>query len=393
MITDMQISVVGGGVAGLAAASALAQRGAKVTLFEQAEAISEVGAGLQISPNGLCVLRALGLGGALAACSSRGQAVSLRRAESDFEVARLDLTRMSAAQSYHFVHRADLIDLLHGAAKAAGVQIRLLQQVTAIEPGPPAHIHFKTGASHSSALVIDAGGLHSKLRAPLNGESAPMFTGQVAWRALIPNATGREGDVQVHMAPGRHIVSYPLRGGAMINLVAVQERALWAAEGWSQRDDPANLRAAFSGAAPAVQAMLDQVEDVHLWGLFRHPVATNWHGKSCALIGDAAHPTLPFLAQGANMALEDAWALCISLQRDGPLAQRLALYQTHRHARARRVIEAANGNAWRYHLRRGPLRLAAHAALGLGSRIAPGLMMRQFDWLYGYDITSALPEK
>ncbi|MGB7319066.1 MAG: FAD-dependent monooxygenase [Planktotalea sp.] len=384
----MNIGIVGGGIGGLAIATALAQRGAKVVVYEQAEAISEVGAGLQISPNGVCVLRALGLEEPLAKRSLQGQAVSLRRAESDKEVARLDLTQLQQHQRYHFAHRADLIDILLKGARDAGVQIRLLQHVTSIEPGNPATIHFETGASVACDLVIDAGGLHSKLRSVLNGDDAAFFTGQVAWRALIPNAQGRSGDVQVHMAAGCHIVSYPLRDASMLNLVAVQERSLWAEEGWMQRDDPANLCAAFEGAAPAVQDMLEQVDDVHIWGLFRHPVAENWHGAGCALLGDAAHPTLPFLAQGANMALEDAWALCAALQSDAPLTERLARYQASRKSRATKVVKAANANAWKYHLPHGPVRFAAHSVLQLGSRFAPRKMLHQFDWLYSYDITS-----
>ena len=392
MIKDIQISVIGGGIAGLSVATALAQRGARVTVYEQAEAIREVGAGLQISPNGLRVLRALGLEAALAATSSLGRAVSLRRAESDREVARLDLNRLDADQKYYFVHRADLIALLLEGARAAGVQLRLLQRVTSVETGPQPQINFETGASVTSDLVIDASGLHSTLRAQLNGDAPPFFTGQVAWRAVVPNTQGREGDVQVHMAPGRHIVSYPLRSGESLNIVAVQERSQWAQEGWAHRDDPANLRAAFKDASPKVRDMLEQVQHVHIWGLFRHPVAENWHGQNCAILGDAAHPTLPFLAQGANMALEDAWALCMSLSAEGSIESRLAQYQRTRRARVVKVIEAANSNAWRYHLRRTPLRFAAHVALGLGSRFAPGVMLHQFDWLYGYDITAEMPE-
>ena len=189
------------------------------------------------------------------------------------------------------------------------------------------------------------------------------------------------------MAPRRHIVSYPLQGGESINLVAVQERTAWQGEGWSQRDDPNNLRAAFEGGSSKVTAMLDHVDELHLWGLFRHPVAETWVAENCVLLGDAAHPTLPFLAQGANMALEDAWALCKLVQVDD-LQIGLARYEALRQPRVRKVIAAANSNAWRYHLPRGPVRLAAHVALGLGSRIAPRVMLKQFDWLYGYDITT-----
>lgn len=388
----MNITVVGGGIGGLAVATALAHRGAQIVVLEQASTICEVGAGLQISPNGLCVLRALGLEQALAHRSCRGHAVSLRRGESDVEVARLDLTRLDTSQRYHFVHRADLIDLLRDAATSAGVDIRTSQKVSTIDPATSAVVHLADGSALTSDLVIDASGLQSPLRGVLNQGTKPFFTGHVAWRAIIPNTIMRKNAVHVHMASRSHIVSYPIRDGAFLNLVAVQERDQWAEEGWSHRDDPQTLRTAFQGAAPVVQQMLEQVDDVHLWGLFRHPVAANWAGAGCVLLGDAAHPTLPFLAQGANMALEDAWALAACLARDGTLNEKLAAYQNLRKPRVTKVIEASNNNAWRYHLRRGPVRLAAHIALGLGSRLAPSLMLGQFDWLYGYDITSVTSE-
>ena len=130
-----------------------------------------------------------------------------------------------------------------------------------------------------------------------------------------------------------------------------------------------------------------QITEVRRWGLFRHPVAPQWYRGQAALLGDAAHPTLPFLAQGANMALEDAWALAMMVARHDTLAQALAGYQALRHARACKVIKAASGNAWKYHLSWPPLRWAAHSALRLGGGLAPDKMVHQFDWLYGYDIT------
>jgi salicylate hydroxylase len=235
--------------------------------------------------------------------------------------------------------------------------------------------------------VIGADGLHSVLRPALNGKAAPFFTHQVAWRALVPNTEGRGPQVQVHMGPGRHVVSYPLRGGALLNIVAVREQRAWVAESWTQQDDPANLRDAFADFGPDLRAILDRVGEVRQWGLFRHPVAERWHGGNCALLGDAAHPTLPFLAQGACMALEDAWGIVRSLDEAPDLAAGLAAYQGLRAGRARRVIDAASRNAWKYHLSFGPLRAAAHGALRLGGALMPGRMVQQFDWLYGYDIT------
>lgn len=381
----MKIVVIGAGIAGLAVSRALAMRGASVTVLEQACEITEVGAGLQISPNGFAILDALGLGETLAETAVQAQAVSLRDYRKG-EVTRLDLTRLHN-RHYYFVHRADLIDLLATGAREAGVKIRLLQHVDKVVPGPRPEVHLKSGTTLHPDLVIGADGLHSPTRAALNGADKPFFTKQVAWRATIPNTLNLPPVARVHMGPGRHVVSYPLRQGKLINIVAVQEQTTWVEESWTQADTPANLRAAFADFGPDVQQMLEQVTEVKLWGLFRHPVAANWYAQNTAILGDAAHPTLPFLAQGASMGLEDAWALAEELsQTDDPTAG-LAAYQKRRRARACKVINAATGNAWKYHLRVGPLRLAAHTALKLGGSLAPGKMLHQFDWLYLHDET------
>jgi len=149
------------------------------------------------------------------------------------------------------------------------------------------------------------------------------------------------------------------------------------------------LRAAFGDFSADLRAMLDAVEEVHLWGLFRHPVAKVWQRDGLALLGDAAHPTLPFMAQGASMALEDAWVLADALQDEATREAALGRYQARREGRAARVVGAASRNAWKYHLSFPPLRWAAHTALRAGGAVAPERMMRQFDWLYGHDVTRA----
>lgn len=388
-LQDLDITIVGGGIGGLACALALHQRGAQVTVLEQAEAIAEVGAGIQVSPNGLRVIEALGLADALADCSVQAQAVSLRNGTSGVEVARLDLTRLAADQRYFFVHRADLISLLSDAARAVGVSIRLLQRVDTVTQSDRPSIVTATGDHRDTDLVIGADGIHSALRPILNAPQKPFFTGQVAWRCIVPNVTNHPQDVRVHMGPGRHMVTYPLRDGTNLNVVAVEERREWTAESWSQTDDADALRKAFSGFDAEVHQILSQAKDPGLWGLFRHPVASRWYSKNCAILGDAAHPTLPFLAQGANMALEDAWVLADALASATSVEAGLATYQSRRQQRVTRVIDAASKNARNYHLSPGPFRFAAHTALRALSRIAPDRMLGRFDWLYGYDVTRA----
>ncbi|WP_456388893.1 FAD-dependent monooxygenase [Profundibacter sp.] len=387
-LNEQDISILGGGIAGLAVATALAGRGAQVTVLEQADAITEVGAGLQIGPNGFAVMRALGAGEALADCSVRAQGVCLLDGSSGKPVFGLDFQRFAAGQEYYFVHRADLVDVLADAARGAGVDIRLSQQVTdVVLDGPAAQVQMASGEVLTPDVLIGADGLHSKVRVALNGQREPFFTGQVAWRTIVPAIGNEPAVAKVYMGAGRHLVVYPLRGGEMLNIVAVQERDEWAEEGWNFQDDPANLQAVFADFGAEVQALLARVDKVYLWGLFRHPVATKWHQGRVAILGDAAHPTLPFMAQGAVMALEDAWVLADALDKADSVEAGLAAYQARRHERASKVIEAASKNARNYHLPAGPMRFAAHTALRLGSRFAPSLAMKKFDWVYKHDVT------
>jgi len=390
MLKGRSVTVLGAGVAGLVVARALALRGAEVTVLEQAPEIREVGAGLQISPNGARVLAALGLGDALAAGSQRAEAVDLIDGEAGGRVVRLDLARRRPGEVFRFVHRADLIDLLADGARAAGVAIRLLQKVETVTLGAhPPRLTMAQGEEIACDLLVGADGLHSRVRAALNGTIAPFFTGQVAWRATLPETGDLPPVARVFMGAGRHLVTYPLRGGRLRNIVAVEERDRWAEESWSLTDDPLALRIAFEAFVPEVRGWLDRIERPNLWGLFRHPVAARWQGQGVAILGDAAHPTLPFLAQGANMALEDAWVLADCLARAAPEAA-LPSYQARREVRVRRIVGAANANARNYHLS-GARRDLAHLGLRLAGRFAPGMLMDRFDWLYGHDVTAPAP--
>jgi salicylate hydroxylase len=385
LLSGLDVVVVGGGVAGLGAAAALVQRGANVTLLEQAGGFLEVGAGLQISPNGARVIAALGQGEGLAQTALRSRAVVLRDGQGAREVLRLSLPENGPG--FHLIHRADLIALLERAA--VGVKTRFVAQVTRIAPeGPRPSVTLAGGERIDADLVLGADGLHSVLRKTLNPTAAhaPFFTGQVAWRALIPCAPDAPREAEVFMGPGRHLVSYPLRGGRLRNIVAVEERRAWAQEGWNHPDNPAHLRRAFAGFGGPVPGWLAQVDKVWLWGLFRHPVAPCWQAGHAAILGDAAHPTLPFMAQGANMALEDAFSLVRNLEQAANIPEGLARYQMARHTRVARVVAAATKNARNYHLR-APLAQIAHLALRLSGRIAPNAPLRQFGWIYDHDVT------
>ncbi|MFN3936382.1 MAG: FAD-dependent monooxygenase [Gemmobacter sp.] len=383
------ICVLGAGVAGLAVARALALRGAHVTVLEQADAIREVGAGLQLSPNGLRVLAALGLD--LPDDWPVTEAAELRDGATDALLVRLDLGRRWPG-GFRLVHRADLIAILAQGARDAGVDIRLRQRGVSVdmaEDGPV--LHTGQGAILRPSLLIGADGLHSVVRAALEGPARPFFTRQTAWRAVIAAEPGVAPVAEVHLGPGRHLVTYPLRGGTLRNIVAVEERDHWVQESWSLQDDAMEMRLAFADFSPRVRGWLERVDYCWLWGLFRHPVARRWgwtgRERGVAILGDAAHPTLPFLAQGANMALEDAWALTAALAGHDGAAAALAAYQAARAPRCARIVAAADDNARAYHLS-GPARTIGYAALRLAGAVAPDRIMRRLDWLYDFDVTA-----
>ncbi|PYE83981.1 FAD-dependent monooxygenase [Pseudoroseicyclus aestuarii] len=371
-------TVVGGGIGGLTVALCLARRGVAVTLLEQAPVLRELGAGLQITPNGARVIQALGLGADLDAVSVQGRAVVPVDGLTGRRLARFDLTRLPGPP-YRMASRRGLVALLGKACAEAGVALRTGARVTEATDGV---LTLEGGERIEDALVIGADGLHSMVRPALNEATSAQFAGQVAWRAVIPAEQAPEA--RIWMLPHRHAVTYPIPEG--LNIVAVEERSAWAPEGWSHVDRPDAMTRAFSGACAELQDLLQQVREPMLWGLFRHPVARHWHGQRSAILGDAAHPTLPFLAQGANLALEDAWVLAESVTGSEPLLQGLARYQARRRDRVVRALAAAQANARNYHLS-GPARRVAHLGLAAIDRVAPRAYLRRLDWLYAYDAT------
>ncbi|MBE0412836.1 FAD-dependent monooxygenase [Yoonia sp.] len=373
------VGIVGGGIGGLMAALAFARQGATVRVYEQAPALMAVGAGLQITPNGARALHDLGLAAALDAASLTAQAVVPMDGLTGRPVARFDLSHQ--IPPYRFIHRAALIDVLAAACADAGVTIRLDAQIRELHPD--GSFQAADGPVRPD-LTIGADGVKSVVRGQITRATEPFFTGQVAWRAIIKQP-GADPVARIWMLPDRHMVTYPLPDG-MMNIVAVQARNQWAKEGWHHTDDPGNLRAAFADASWEIKGLLGAVEKTNLWGLFRHPVAENWWQGSVAILGDAAHPTLPFLAQGANLAIEDAYVLAKSCNQHADVGAALAAYQTARRARVVRAIAAANANARNYHLS-GLQRHVAHTGLRVLGRVAPGAFMKRLGWLYDHDVT------
>jgi salicylate hydroxylase len=374
---NRNVAIIGGGIGGLTAALAFAQQGATVTVFEQAPALTEVGAGLQITPNGMRALYALGLDKAIDLTGVRAEAVIPMDAVTGHEITRFDL--QSQSPPYRFFHRAALIDLLARACAANDVTVQLNAKITNVQVDGS---FLAAGARIRPDLTIGADGLHSTVRGVINKPTTPFFTGQVAWRALI-KTTDADPVARIWMAPGRHVVTYPLSGGRL-NIVAVQQRSQWADEGWNHPDDPGNLRHVFADCHWSLKSILADVEKVNLWGLFRHPVAQRWQMGTLAILGDAAHPTLPFLAQGANLAIEDAYVLAKSCDAHAELTSGLRIYQQARRDRVIRAIKAANANARNYHYG-GVKRKVAHGGLRAMGAVAPNAFLNRLSWLYDFD--------
>lgn len=387
-VSKTSVSIVGAGIGGLASALALARLGFTVRVFEQATELGEVGAGIQISPNGLAVLKALNVDRDLERCSLRANAVELCDFKQGSLVARLDLTTYASDLTYLFAHRQDVIRVLFEGCKAAGVVFtfgEILKNTT------DTTLEFVSGLCVTSDFIVGADGLKSVVRQALNGDVKPFFTGQVAYRAIVPNVINQGQLARIHMGAKAHIVSYPLHKGRDLNLVMVREQSKWVKEAWRNLVDPQDVQSHFSNFGGEIAQAISHLDHVNEWGLFRHPVAKVWGDGDKALVGDAAHPTLPFMAQGANLALEDAWVLaqCLAqcLSPNSDFRGAVALYQAKRQDRVTRIVTAASKNAWKYHLSSWPLRTLAHFGMRGMSTIAPQKLVSQFDWIYRLDVT------
>ncbi|MFM1817597.1 MAG: 3-hydroxybenzoate 6-hydroxylase 1 [Pseudomonadota bacterium] len=388
-----ELVIAGAGIGGLAAAFALARQGQPVTLLERADAFAEVGAGVQMGPNVTRILQAWGLNDALQAVAAFPQRLQARDARTGRLVGELPLGQRTQAvygAPYATLHRADLHALLAQVALKAGAQVQLGRTLERVrDEGPQLRLEGhdnKTGpwCSQVQALV-GADGIWGRTRQCIGLDDAPLFSGQLAYRALVPQADLpthlRTDQVTVWMGPKLHVVHYPVQACAGQNIVAIVHGAKpQDPQDWDQAAVQQTLWAGLGDVCPALRERLQAVPSWRLWALHdRVPLSGAWQMTKgrIALLGDAAHPMRPYLAQGAGMAIEDAHALAQCWARPGTVEQRWALYAQQRWARNARVQARSIRNGEIFH---------AQGAIALGRNLSLQLLgarLMDLPWLYG----------
>jgi salicylate hydroxylase len=346
----MRVAIVGGGIGGVAAATALRLRGIEAHLYEQAPVLKEVGAGVALHPNGVRMLRKLGLGEQVARHGARWTDPQFRRFDGRL-VAPWWPPDLDGHIEIYGMHRADLLDMLLAQLPAE-----------AIHPGhacvgfeqdaQQAWVVFANGERVTADVVVGADGIHSVLQRFVSPPSPPIWSGQVAYRGIISAAAvgWPAGQMRNWLGPEKHFLVFPVRANTLVNYVGFLQADQPASESWSAPGDPATLAQAFSGWDPLVEAIIAQVETTFWWGLYdREPLPTWTHGR-LTLLGDAAHPMLPHVGQGANQAIEDAVVLARLLAgadaQTAPLA--LARYEQVRRAHTARVQGSSRRNGAAY---------------------------------------------
>jgi salicylate hydroxylase len=391
------IFVAGAGIGGLTASLALAAQGFRVVVLEKAPRLEEAGAGLQLSPNASSVLIGLGLQGRLAARAVTPDAISLMSARAGGEVIRMPLgeaASFGAGAPYWVLHRADLQAALQAQVEEhPDIELRLgCQFEDAVAHAKGLTVVQRSGMTRRQEVavgLIGADGIWSTVRQHLFPDAQPRFSGLIAWRGTLDATqlpreyTGRR--IQLWMGPQAHLVAYPISGARQINVVAVVP-GTWNRPGWSAPGEVSEIKNAFASSrwpGPA-RMMIGAVDGWRKWALFTMPEGGGWSDGAIGLMGDAAHAMLPFAAQGAGMAIEDAAVLAKCLGATGEtgagIPDALKRYARLRRSRVGRVQRAARRAGQIYHLT-GPMALARDLAI---KAMGPQRMLARQDWIYDW---------
>jgi salicylate hydroxylase len=390
------IAVVGGGIGGLTAALALLKRGFDVDVYEQASEIREIGAGIQVAPNGNRVLASLGVLDALknVACETLGKEIRLWNSGRTWKLFDLGA---EAVERYGFpyltVYRPDLVAVLNAAVQREKPDaVHLDSQCVRLEQDAEGvSLTFADGRQARAGIVVGADGVHSKVRQQVFGEDRAQFTGLVAWRGTVPMdtlpAAMRRMIGTNWIGPGGHVVHYPVSSGTAMNFVGVVERPDWKIESWTCPGDARECAADFDGWHGDVQRLIRGAPQLYKWALVGRPPMPVWSTGRITLLGDACHATLPFLAQGAAMAMEDGLILARALEQASDPAAALRSYEQTRRERTRRVVEGSADNTRRFH---NPLLAEAAGAQQYVEREwnEPRIKER-YEWLFIYDAAAA----
>ena len=343
---DLPVLVVGGGIGGLAAALALARQGAHVRVLEQAAQFKEIGAGIQLGPNVFRMFARLGLTDAVSSLAVFPENLVLMDSVSAQELTRVPLDqafRDRFKHPYAVIHRADLHQALLAACRGCDrIALETSRQVVAIaDDGERVTVETEQGVRYRGAALVGADGLWSQVRAHLLDDGKPRVSGHIAYRAVLPTsempAHLRWPSMVIWASEKTHLVHYPLRGGELFNLVAVFHSDRYE-EGWDSFGEPEELHRRFAGTCAEVRALLAKIESWRMWVLCDREPVKDWSRGRITLLGDAAHPMLQYLAQGACMAIEDAVCLADQLADPGhDVPAALAAYQAARYLRTGRV--------------------------------------------------------